>query len=338
MNPPASEWPPWVKVGAVFAVDGGTEKIIYAKATEIEVVTADGFDSWPLRAFLVALDAGRIIRPAIQDRAKRRTSPIAAGGSKRGRLPEVAEYLGSLPIADATPVAVVRTALLTLQALRLGAPAQPPAVVLVQQLAYAGAYAEGLGYAVAFREGRPGRYPTLQPEAQDAQALLARFSRWNLGDGELNLSDFRTIQHFVLRGLEAYGFTSLPPRRGRGRRAAVPYEQTAIRHKLSRRWRDYCRGTYSARQAMREVAMELMVHARRVSAAWNDKEHADVVLGPDDEAELETTIHRLEVAYYRMHRLTENEIAMYRREIAATLRWLRRIKNLNSVSRRPERP
>ena len=326
MNGPASEWPSWVKVGAVFAVDGGTEKIIQTTATEIEVVTADGFGSWPLQAFLVACEGGRITLTARQGRAKRRTSPVTAGGSKRGRLPEVAEHLGSLPITDATPVAVVRTALLTLRALRSGAPAQPPAVVLVQHLAYAGAYAEGLGYAVAFREGRHGRYPTLQLEAQDAQALLARFSRWNLGDGELSRGDFSTIQHFVLRGLEAYGFTSSPPRRGRGRQAAVPHEQTAIRHRLSRRWRDYCRGTYSARQAMREVAMELLVHGKRVSAAWNGKEHADVVLGPEDEEELETTIHRLEVAYYRMRRLTENEVALYRREIAATLRWLRRIK------------
>jgi hypothetical protein len=324
------ELPAWVKKGAVFAVDGGTEKIIEVTAKEIAVVTHDAFGSWPVRAFLAALASGRIIPvPAKSVGVKPPKSPRSVASSRRGRLPEVAAHLTALPIsAGISRSAVTSSVLHALQGFRSGTPVRPPDIILVENLAYAGAYAEGLGPAVAFRHGRRGRIPILQPEARAAQSLLEKFLQFVSGaDIEFSLSEFKTVEHFVMRGMEAFGLISppvRPPRRGRPR--GIQYEE-AVRQKLSHRWRDHRRGNYSALRAIQEVAAEVALQKKQVVAAWNNEDFDTLVLSLEDADEVGKVIARIARAHYDRPKLTEDEFAGYRRGMAVLLRALRSTRN-----------
>jgi hypothetical protein len=311
IDPIGTELPTWVKEGAVFAVDGSNEKIIRITAQKVDVVTWDSFGWWAIRGFLAAIASGRITRPANANRVKRRTSASPADRSSRGPLPEVAEHLTSLPITAATPAP--KSVLLALRGLRSGDPVRSPDIILVEALAYAGAYADGLGPTVAFRKGRRGRFPILQPEARDAQALLDRFSQWLLGNGELELNDFRVVEHFVRRGLEAYGLippSAAAPRRGRPR--GIQYDKD-VRQELILRWSDHRRGKYSIRKAIEEIAREVVLQQKKVIAAWNDEAFDSLKLGPEDEEKVGKTIGRIARAYYRRPKPTEKEVAAHRR-------------------------
>lgn len=321
------EWPDWLRPGEVFAVDGSIEKIIHLTLTEIQVVTSyDGFGSWLLRSFLTALREGRITRPAIINRFKRKPGRPYSNAFKRGALPDLVAQLGPLPSISQTGPDVITTAIHTLNALRSGAPAQPLDLVLVQYLAHAGATAEGLGPAVAFRSGRLGRYPILQREAQDAQALLQRLSEWLAGGDELYMIEIRTIQHFVERGLEAFGFGAPPPVRKRGRPVDPDGSGRAVQRTISRRWRDHCRGIFSLSQAIRMEAEATVLLAKQVDLAWEGRDHTVITLEQADEEAVAMEFHRIEISYHRLPDLTPMDVAVHRREAATLLRALRQRK------------
>jgi hypothetical protein len=311
----------WIRPGAIFVEEGEAKRITKITGDIVHGVSSAGhLWRWPLAGFLAAVDSGRIQQTTLNrpQRAPKPRQRLYLSETARKRLDEIRSHPLVLQSGDGLPRLMLRT----LQALRQGEPAEPPALLSLLLVAEAGAEAQNLGRLVAFPERKGGRRSRNAHVAQEVQLLLARFAAWMEGDGNFSLADTQRVEALVEAGLRAIRFPDLADEPGPGRPQERFHSVQHVRARLARRWRDHKRGIYKLSGAIRETAEQEVLNRERAAAAWQGKSPDLVALDDGDADDLRVCYARIESAYHSMSSrlpMTVEERLMYRR-YAAMLR------------------
>ena len=311
----------WIRPGATFTDDGKPNRITSVEADRVHGVSADDTWCWSWSGFVEAVRAGRVQH--------------APGAQRRGLQPSRQRlHLGEAAIRSVEDVSchplvahygedLAPYILRTLQALRVGALAEPPLLIVLLHVAHAGAAAEGLSPSAAWPQRKGGRRSRLSEAAQDTQHLLARFQAWVVGQDDFLVADFQRVEFLAETGLKAIGALPADARPGPGRPAHRAASVRDIHSCLARRWRDHQRGTYRLSDAIRETARGEILHCKRVSAGWAGVDPREVCLDEGDEELLLSLFETLEVVYCTHPAMTAEERAAYRSWASGLLRLIR---------------
>lgn len=326
-DPPDADHAAWVRPGAVFLEDGETSRITrIADGIVRGFTSANELWSWPLPDFLEAARRGQI-RPSDSRRPRRPPAPPKPhphrSVASRQRFEEIRRH----PLIVEASDGLLRLVLETLRALRRGEWAGLPALQTLLLVTEAGAEIGRLGRSVAAPERKGGRRSGNAAAAREIQDLLRRLPRWLDGEGELTLADFRRVQALAELGAEAIRFPDQAPSAGPGRPRGdtFPLAQS-VRARLACRWHDVRRGRYRLGDAIREIAEEDVLHARKAATTWQGGDPEQVTLGEADVEDLRLCRIRIKAAYHRHFPtpLTSEECRGYRQIAATVLKATRR--------------
>ena len=326
-DPPDADHAAWVRPGAVFLEDGETRRI-----TRIADGIVRGFTSanerwsWPLPDFLEAARRGRI-RPSDSRRPRRSPAPPRPHPHRTAPSRQRFEEIRRHPLIVAAGDGLLRLVLETLRALRRGDWAGLPALQTLLLVTKAGAEIGRLGRSVAVPERKGGRRSGNAAAAREIQDLLRRLPRWLDGEGELAPTDFRHVQDLAKLGAEAIRLSGQVPPAGPGRpRGDTFLLAQSVRARLACRWHDVRRGRYRLGDAIREVAEEEILHARKAATSWQGGDPEQVTLGEADAEDLRRRFLGIEHAYHREFpaEMTDAERRNYRRIAATVLKATRR--------------
>ncbi|ATR19457.1 Hypothetical protein RMHFA_04727 (plasmid) [Roseomonas mucosa] len=326
-DPPDADHAAWVRPGAVFLEDGETRRITRIADGIVRGVTStNAFWSWPLPDFLEAARSGRI-RPSDSRRPRRPPAPPKPhphrSAASRQRFEEIRQHPLIVAAGDGLP----RLVLETLRALRRGERAGLSALRTLLLSTEAGAEIGGVGRSVAALGHKGGRRSGNAAAAREIQDLLWRFPRWLDGEGEFPLADFRRVQALAELGAKAIRFPDLVPPADPGRpRGDTFLLAQSVRARLACHWHDVRRGSYRLGDAIREIAEEDVLHARKAATIWQGGDPEQVALGEADAEDLRLCRIRIKAAYHRHFPmpLTPEECRGYRQIAATVLKATRR--------------
>jgi DNA invertase Pin-like site-specific DNA recombinase len=291
----------WIRPGATFIEEGEPKRITdIADGIVRGVRSMGGFWSWSLTDIMAAADAGQI-QQAAHSRPQRPPAPVRRRSYRSKSSDEHLAGIRSHPLVVQSGGELPRSVLRTLQALRQGEPAEPPALRTLMLAAHAGAEAQSLGWHVAFPE-RGGRRSRNVDAAQDVQRLLGRFEIWIMGSGELAWVDFKRVESLVEAGLQAILHPSPSSEDRRGRPQERLHSVQDVWARLARNWHNHERGLYKLSDAIREVAEQETLHAKRVAVSWQGKDPDLVTINDGDTEDLRMWRERIASAYHHTYR------------------------------------
>jgi hypothetical protein len=269
-----SNFPDWVKLGAMFTYSGEVQKILAINGSIIQTVTIDAFAAWSIATFLDDISAGKIVHAP-------NGQPNRPPADKRTRMPKAAQphpagdRINALFRQFTGSAMAPQPILLWMRAITEGTPLEPWHHTIGCSLIEIGADVVGHSGSAASRT-RPGRPAKRQTEAARTRALIERFQAYLQDEGAITRQEWGFLRFLCEKGMAAVGLMALSGVRRVGR----PSPASSSARIIMAAKIQGARGDQA--ETIRQRALAKIIHRRRVAAAWAGHADADIIVAPDD--------------------------------------------------------